>query len=158
MTERGRMFRAAAERDCKAIYQIICDMEATVLPYDRFEEIYRKQLEDARYECVVCEERQTVVGVLNLRYEEQLHHADWIAEIMEFVVASGYRGRGYGKALFAFACQRARSRNCTQIEVACNQLRKDTHRFYQREGMKNFHYKLSKMLMGADPEENKLGR
>ena len=86
------------------------------------------------------------------------HHAGRIAEIMEFVVKAGYRDKGYGKDLFSYACQRAEARGCIQIEVACNQLRKDTHRFYLREGMKNYHFKFSKGLAGLDYSENVLGR
>ena len=39
----------------------------------------------------------------------------------------------------------------------CNQLRKDTHRFYQREGMNNYHFKFSKGLGGKTVGENVLG-
>ena len=58
------------------------------------------------------------------------------------------------KAKERFACQIAKDFGCMQIEVACNQLRKDTHRFYLREGMHNFHFKFSKSLNGNDTEEN----
>lgn len=140
------MFRKANLNDCMAIYQMICDMEATSLPYPRFQEIFQKQLNDMRYECIVCEGNEAVIGVLNLRYEEQLHHAEKIAEIMEFVVASGYRKKGIGKKMFAYACEQAIKNGCIQIEVASNQIRKDAHRFYMREGMQNSHYKFSKRL------------
>lgn len=152
------MFRTAIESDCKDVYQMICDMEAKVLPYEKFYSIYKRQLSDIRYECIICEENENVIGVLNLRYEEQLHHTELIAEIMEFVVASGYRGEGYGKKMFNYACECARNNNCTQIEVTCNQLRKDTHRFYLREGMVNSHFKFSKRLVGDDLQKNVLGR
>ena len=39
------MFRKSEEKDCKAIYDLICDMENKELPYVVFEEIYRKQLQ-----------------------------------------------------------------------------------------------------------------
>ena len=144
--------------DCPAVYEMICDMEANLLPYRAFADIFRKQLDDPNYECIVCEEDRNVIAVLNLRYEEQLHHTARIAEIMEFVVKAGYRNRGIGKDLLAYAAGRAKENGCIQIEVACNQLRKDTHRFYSREGMKKYHFKFSKDLTGADEGENKLGR
>ena len=52
----------------------------------------------------------------------------------------------------------AKENGCIQIEVACNQLRIDTHRFYDREDMNNFHYKFSKPLEGETYVDNKLGR
>ena len=152
------MFRIATDNDCDAVYRMICDMEAKTLSYDVFKLIYQKQAEDARYECIICEEAQEIVGFINLRYEEQLHHAGMIAEIMEFVIDSGYRSKGYGSKILGYACRRAREKGCIQIEAACNQLRKDTHRFYLREGMKNYHFKFSMGLTGVEPEGNVLGR
>lgn len=152
------MYRIATEADCEAVYRMICDMEAKTLPYDQFADIFRRQSGDPRYECIVREEDGQAMGVLNLRYEEQLHHAGLIAEIMEFVIAAGWRGAGRGSDMLAYACRRARERGCLQIEVACNQLRRDTQRFYLREGMKNFHFKFSKLLTGDAPAENALGR
>lgn len=102
-----------------------------------------------------------VRGMMNLRFEYQLHHAARIAEIMEFVVAPQCRNKGLGKLILNEACEIAKDHDCIQIEVACNQLRKDTHRFYEREGMKNYHYKFSRSLVGVpgEPDEgNRLGR
>ena len=152
------IYRTSTMEDCRAVSELICDMEAKTLPYDAFDAIYRKQLSDDRYECILCEQDTNVIAMINLRYEDQLHHAGCIAEIMEFVVKAGYRDKGYGKDLFRHACRCAEERGCIQIEVACNQLRKDTHRFYLREGMKNYHFKFSKGLAGLDFDENALGR
>jgi PhnO protein len=60
--------------------------------------------------------------------------------------------------MLAQSCRIAADNGCSQIEVACNQLRKDTHRFYVREGMHNFHFKFSKRLANDDAQENSLGR
>ncbi len=152
------MFREAALTDCSSVYALICDMEQRELPYDKFCEIYEKQMGDERYCCLVCEEDNRVIGALNLRFEFQLHHAALIAEIMEFAVAADRRNRGIGRAIFCEACARATAQGCAQIEVACNRLRTDTHRFYLREGMHDFHFKFSKSLTGEDASENSLGR
>ena len=93
-----------------------------------------------------------------LRFEEQLHHSERIAEIMEFAVDEAYRKQGIGKEMLANACQLAGDFGCTQIEVACNQCRKATHRFYLREGMHNYHFKFSKSLIGNDTAENAIGK
>ena len=60
--------------------------------------------------------------------------------------------------MLTYASDLAKEAGCVQIEVARNQLRKNTHRFYLREGMQNFHYKFSKSLTGEDTTENVLGR
>jgi len=140
------MYRNGTPEDCGAIYALVCEMENKALPYDRFAAIYQSQLRDGRCQCLVCELDGAVAGFINLRCEEQLHHAERIAEILELVVEPGRRRQGVGKGLLAEACRAARRRGCPQIEVACNQVRKDSHRFYQREGLQNTHYKFSMRL------------
>ena len=152
------MDRKAEPRDCGAIYDLICDMEHRALPFEPFREIFLAQLQSEAFYCFVREEEGSVRGVLNLRFERQLHHAERIAEIMEFAVAPACRRRGVGREMLAEACRIASGRGCTQIEVACNRLRKDTHRFYLREGMHDFHFKFSRSLTGNDSGENALGR
>ena len=152
------MFRKSTAADCRAIYDLICDMESTALTYDKFTAIYMEQQKSASYYCLIYEADGKVCGALNLRFEEQLHHAARIAEIMEFAIAPGCRSRGIGKAMLAKAIEIAKTHGCVQLEVACNQLRHDTHRFYQREGMHNFHFKFSLPLNGKSSAENKLGR
>ncbi len=152
------MYRKATEDDCAVVYELICDMEHRVLPYAQFQEIFFSQLRSRNYYCLVREEDNRVIGVLNLRLEEQLHHAECIAEIMEFAVASDCRNKGVGKGMLEQASLIAAEYGCSQIEVACNQLREDTHRFYLREGMHNYHYKFSKPLTGNDSGENAIGR
>lgn len=152
------MYRKATLNDCEKVYNLICDMECKQLPFENFFVIYRKQMINRHYYCLIYEQENNIVGVLNLRFEEQLHHSECIAEIMEFAVDSAYRKQGIGKGMFESACQVAKDFGCTQIEVACNQLRLDTHRFYLREGMHNFHFKFSKSLTGKDTTKNAIGK
>ncbi len=152
------MFRKGALDDCKIIYNLICEMECKQLPFDKFFNIYKKQVNDKYYYCLVCERDDEVVGVLNLRFEEQLHHSEYIAEIMEFVIDPNYREKGIGKEMLAMACKIAKQFGCSQIEVASNQLRLDAHRFYLRECMQNSHFKFSKPLVGLSGSKNEIGR
>lgn len=152
------MYRKATIEDCKAVYNLICDLECKQLPYDRFAEIFAEQVEDSHFYCLICERDGLPVGILNLRFEQQLHHATRIAEILEFSVDASCRGCGIGKQMFAEACRIAQEFDCTQIELATNQLRTDAHRFYTREGMNNFHYKFSKSFIDTGIHENVIGR
>ena len=140
------MYRKAEKTDCGQIYQLICKLEGQTLPPEVFRAIFEKQLESEAFFCLVCELEGRVAGVLNLRFEEQLHHAGWVAEIMEFAVAPAYRSRGIGKGMLAHARRLAEESGCILIEVACNQRRTGAHRFYQREGMRSSHYKFSRPL------------
>lgn len=152
------MYRKSRETDCKVIYDLICNMEKKQLPYEEFEKIYLKQLQKEEMYCLIDEEAGKVRAMLNLRFEEQLHHCEKIAEVMEFVVDESCRNQNVGQKMFTEAKKIALEHGCSQIELATNQLRKDAHRFYYREGMHNFHYKLSQRLLGEDSDDNVLGR
>ena len=144
--------------DLPAVYQLICDMERTRLPLDRFSAIYLDRLERPEEVFLVYQEGDAVVGVLHLRMEPQLHHAALVAEVMELAVAAGCRNRGLGRALLKEARRLAGEAGCIQLEVACNRLRTDAHRFYRREGLEDFHLKFSVDLTGAVPAGNAIGR
>lgn len=152
------MYRKGILKDCNGVYALMCELEQKQLPLDRFAEIYQSQVNNDHYYCLVCERDERIICVLNLRFEEQLHHASCIAEVLEFAIDPSHRSKGIGREMFSIACQVAAEFGCSQIELATNQLRTDAHRFYEREGMHNFHYKFSKSLTGADLSENAIGR
>lgn len=152
------MLRKAVSEDWKAAYALICDMEQTRLDETAFRAIFLEQQESGAYCPLVYETPEDgVIGFLNLRMERQLHHCGRIAEVMELAVAAGHRSRGVGAALFREACRLAKEMGCMQIEVCCNRLRLDAHRFYEREGMKKYHFKLTMNLIGETAAENRLG-
>lgn len=154
----GLTFRGAVPADAGAVYELICDMESSRLPREEFERIFALQLAGENYLCLIAELGGETVGALNMRFEYQLHHAARIAEVMELSVAPAHRGRRIGAKLLAAARSSARENGCVQIELACNRLRTDAHRFYEREGMRPFHYKFSFPLYGDPGEDNALGR
>lgn len=143
-------YRKSKLEDCDDIYALICDLENKELCHEKFCKIYQDQINDPHYYCLICEQDGVIVGSLNMHFEMQLHHTEQIAEIFEFVIASTHRNMGIGKTMLARGCKIADENGCSQIEVASNQLRKDTHRFYIREGMHNNHFKFSKGLDGRN--------
>ena len=140
------LYRKAALQDCAKVHALICELEGKQLPFEKFQKIFSEQLNSRYHYCLVAEKDDCLLAVLNMRFEAQLHHAERIAEIMEFVVSPACRGQGVGSQLLAKAEQIAQRHGCAQIEAACNQRRTDAHRFYLREGLKNSHYKFSKRL------------
>ncbi|WP_428026669.1 GNAT family N-acetyltransferase [Arcobacter sp.] len=135
--------RLAKINDLKDIYDLICDMESTQLDYKKFEQIFIKYLNNENFYSIVAQDDDLIVGCLNLRVEYQLHHVEKIAEIMELAVKNEYRSKGVGKKLLDKANKISKENNCLQIEVCCNQIREKAHKFYQREGMKNTHFKFT---------------
>lgn len=142
------MIRRSTIQDLECIYQLVCELEKDKLSHTEFTRIYRDQIANDRYCCLVCEIDDRIAGFLNLRFEDQLHHCARVAEILEFSVFASDRSRGIGKELFAAACTAARESGCEQIEAASGRQRSDAHRFYLREGMQNSHIKLTKKLLG----------
>lgn len=143
------MIRRAVPTDLEAIYSLICELEDTALPRMAFGNIYIEQLNNKNYVCLVYEEDGKVTGVLNMRYEYQLHHAERISEITEFIIEEAYRDKGIGRQLYEYACLEAVKCGCAQIEAASNLKRLDAHRFYLRVGMIKSHYKFTKPLKNA---------
>ncbi|MGN1034403.1 MAG: GNAT family N-acetyltransferase [Oscillospiraceae bacterium] len=117
---------------------MICELENEEFNYYKFLDIFCAQLSDKNYYCLICEKEQRIFWVLNLRFEAPLHHANYIAEIMGFVINPLCRNMGLGKEMFERAGQVARELGCVQIEVTSNEL---------REGMQNCHFKFSKQLL-----------
>ena len=162
------MYRKATLNDCEKVYHLICNMERKQLPFDRFYLIYQEQINNRHYYCLVCEYDNNVIGVLNLRFEEQLHHSAYGYNLRtishRYFIVEKFYPMDFRKSS-KNPIQKSKFFNLadmfgykTMPKVACNQLRKDTHRFYLREGMHNFHFKFSKSLNGNDTEENIIGK
>lgn len=149
----GYRYREAGPEDCPAVYGLICQLETSRLDRERFLDIFQAQLADGRYCCLVCCREDQVIGLLNLRMEDQLHHAGKIAEILELMVAPGHRGEGVGRRLVELACRRAEAAGCLLMEVAANRRRADAQAFYRKMGMTGGHLRFEKALRPG-PEDN----
>ena len=133
------MFRLATANDWEAVYRLVCALEETHFPAERFREIFLRQVESPLYACCLWEENGTVAAMLNLRMDEQLHHCDRVAEILEFAVDPACRGGGVGHQLLGYALAFCREAGCCLAELSCGMRRKDAHRFYAREGFADTH-------------------
>lgn len=74
-----------------------------------------------------------VVGWLSLDVASHFYAGDY-AEISGFVVDERYRSRGIGKAMLDAAESWARERGLPCLRLRTNAIRKDAHRFYERNG------------------------
>ena len=151
------MIREYTLSDIKEIYNLMCELENKILDFDTFNTIYEHQFNNPNMIGLVYEYNNKVVAFLNMRFELQLHHCEKIAEVMEFIVTDGNRSLGIGHEMFNKASEVAKNNNCAQIELATNQLRERAHRFYEKQGMSNFHYKFSMRLDHQVFTTNKIG-
>ncbi len=61
------------------------------------------------------------------------------AQIEAVRVREDHRGRGLGAALFAWAIDQSRRRDCAVVQLTTDSSRADAHRFYERLGFVDSH-------------------
>ena len=139
------VFDTASADDCERVWDLICQLEKCRLPFEPFREMFAKQVKSTHYCCLVAREEADApaCAILNLRFENQLHHAARVAEILEFIVDEPHRGKGIGAALLEEAQRVAKEMGCMQLEVTSNRTRTEAHGFYESQGMVNSHVKLT---------------
>lgn len=142
----GVRIRTAAAADADALWALVCALEDTAFDRAAFAERLAAQLADERYTCLVAEDGDRILGMLNLRIEVQLHHERPAAEIMELVVDESARAHGLGARLVEEARACARAAGCEVYEVTSSFYRTRAHRFYERAGLSKTHYRLSQSL------------
>lgn len=136
------LIRRATARDRGTIYKMLCELENAELPDKEFKKIYLDNLENWSIAYLVVEYEGELVGFASCHIQLLLHHAAAVGEIQEMFVLPAYRSMGVGKRLVQELTTFAASRGASQLEVTTNKIRLDTHRFYEREGFENTHFKL----------------
>ena len=139
------VFDTASADDCERVWDLICQLEKCRLPF----------VKSTHYCCLVAREEADApaCAILNLRFENQLHHAARVAEILEFIVDEPHRGKGIGAALLEEAQRVAKEMGCVQLEVTSNRTRTEAHGFYESQGMVNSHVKLTLPFDETDLED-----
>lgn len=133
--------RKAKLSDTEMIYKLLVALEQQEFNQETYLDIYKQNLLNPAIFYLVYEEENEVLGFISVHIQRLLHHISSIAEIQELIVDEKVRGQKIGGQLFEKAKHIARENGCTQLEVCCNQKRKESHKFYERQGMKNSHYK-----------------
>lgn len=137
------MIRRTENKDLEAVYGLMCELERTELDKAKFSEIFERQVCSEQWISYVYEQDNTVIGFINMRIEQQLHHADTVAEILEFCVSEKYRNQGIGTQLFQKAKETARQHHVVRLELSTSTWRIDAQRFYERQGMDKSHFNLT---------------
>lgn len=142
----GFPIRIARTDDLHEVYELICDMQERKLDPQAFEQIYVEYLLRHDVRCWVAEHEGRAIAIICLHFQNHLHHAGRIAEVVELAVHADYRSRGIGARLLAEAEIAAVKEGCQVLELSTNQRRIQAHAFYLREGMDCSHYKFTKAL------------
>lgn len=101
---------------------------------------FRAIAADANQELTVACLEDAVVGVLQITFIPYLtYQGGWRALIEGVRIASGLRSRGIGRAMFAWAIERARARGCHLVQLTTDKSRPEALRFYQSLGFAATH-------------------
>ena len=145
-------FRSATRADVPAILELLADdaisrsrdgavpEAADAAVWAAFEAIDA----DPRNELIVAEQDGAVVGTCQLTFIPSLSRRGAERMTIEAVrVRTDLRGRGVGRAMMAWALDRARERGCGLAQLTTDKRRTDAQRFYvslgftaSHEGMK----------------------
>jgi GNAT superfamily N-acetyltransferase len=82
---------------------------------------------------VAARPKEGVIGWVEIGLEETLT-AGRRARVTGLVVDAGWRRKGVGRALLAWAERWARSHGCDEVYLTSNEKRADAHAFYERLG------------------------
>ncbi|WP_085950697.1 GNAT family N-acetyltransferase [Fibrella aestuarina] len=129
------MLRPATSDDLPFVYESLCDLEETTLPYPAFERIYHANLSNSAVRYVLAEADNVPVGFASCHVQLLLHHAGPVAEIQELYVRPDYRSQGVGQQLIEWFMDEARQAGWVHLEVTSNRKRQRTHAFYERLGL-----------------------
>jgi len=94
----------------------------------------RRLLADERAAVLVAADGDAVVGICTVYLDIDSVRFGQRAWVEDLAVDPARRSAGVGKALLDAACEWARSRGATHLELDSADARTDAHRFYRREG------------------------
>jgi (aminoalkyl)phosphonate N-acetyltransferase len=140
------LIRRATDQDWPAIHRLTEELEGQ--PYDAgvFAKVYSRNLTSDLIYYWLADIDGQVVGFISMHVQYLLHHLGPVAEIQELVVTSHLQGGGIGQRLLATARKEARSLDCANLEVTCNQDRHAAHHFYKKNGLLATHFKFVERL------------
>ncbi|RJT23360.1 aminoalkylphosphonate N-acetyltransferase [Buttiauxella izardii] len=137
-------FRRATIADSDAVYALICELKQAEFNRQAFNVGFAANLDDHNLCYQLALLNGEVVGMISLHMQFHLHHVNWVGEIQELVVMPAARGHGVGSKLLAWAEEQARIAGAELTELSTSAKRLDAHRFYQREGYQNTHFRFTK--------------
>ena len=141
------IIRRAAGTDLPAVVALLADdtlgqsREDASLPLDA---AYLRAFEairaDPHNDLIVGERNGTVIACMQFTVLPSISFRGRPrAQIESVRVAAQERGHGYGEALFTWAIDEAKRRNCHLLQLTTNATRADAARFYERLGFKASH-------------------
>lgn len=134
----------AVESDVTAVYDFLCALEEEKFDFNVFREIFIRNIKNPDCHYFMAFDATECVGYASVHAQWLLHHCGKVGEIQEMFVVPQYRSKGVGSLLMEHLMQVAEREGFKILEVTANKKRVDTHRFYERKGLLQTHFKFVK--------------
>ena len=140
-------FRTANKEDVYYIVQLLAD-DKLGQTRERFEDplpdLYFRAFEniinDSNQELIVIEDKNEIIGTLQLSFIQYLTYQGGIRVQIEAVrIRKDRRGKGIGKILFEWAIKRAKEKGAHLLQLTSDKKRPDAIRFYESLGFQASH-------------------
>lgn len=138
--------RPATLADTDAVYGLICELKQKEYDRNTFAAGFAANLRNPQQRYQLALVNGEIVGLIGIQIMFPLNLNCWIGEIQELVVLPQMRGLNVGKALLVWAEEEARLNGASLMELSSGKVRTDAHRFYQREGYAQSHFRFKKAL------------
>lgn len=140
-------YREAGAADIERLVELLADdglgasREDPSKPLNpRYEQAFASIDADPNNELTLVESGTELIGMLQLTFIPYLTHTgSWRCLIEGVRIARKYRGQGLGAKFFEYAIERARSRNCSIVQLTSDKQRPDALRFYESLGFRATH-------------------
>lgn len=136
--------REAEKRDLPGVLALYAQPDlddGKVLPTIDAERIFDRFARYPDYALYVAELEGRIVGTFALLIMDNLGHLGAPSAVVEDVaVGPVLHGRGVGRAMMAFAMERAKEKHCYKIVLSSNAKRERAHAFYESIGFERHGY------------------
>ena len=123
--------------------------DGNVLPLDAAGRLHARFADYPDYTLYVAILDDDVVGSFALLVMDNLGHLGAPSAIVEDVVVDpALQGRGVGRAMMAFALERAREKRCYKLMLSSNAKRREAHAFYESLGFERHGFSFRVELEG----------
>ncbi|HEY2453103.1 MAG TPA: aminoalkylphosphonate N-acetyltransferase [Scandinavium sp.] len=138
--------RPATRDDTDAVYGLICELKQKEYDRNTFAAGFAANLNNPNQRYQLALVNGDIVGLIGIQMMFPLNLNCWIGEIQELVILPQMRGLNVGQRLLAWAEDEARNSGASLMELSSGKVRTDAHRFYQREGYQQSHFRFKKAL------------
>lgn len=113
------------------------------LTLQRFVKQVKQQSQRYGYRLAYVEDEDQIKAVAGFRISQMLSRGRFMY-VDDLVTDEPERNKGYGRFLFDWLVNHAKSHHCQRLDLDSGMERKEAHKFYLRRGMKrSYHFSLN---------------